>query len=286
MAWPDERASREPLDARSWQQLAALCALLLLSLVAPSSPVAAQGEATPAVPSALNHAALIVDYGEGQVYTACVAFAEEHIPGVELLRRTGLKLVTERHALGEAVCKIEDVGCDYPGQHCFCECLSAPCVYWNYWYQQEGEWVYSGMGGSGRSVGDGGVEAWLWGEGRTQPGEYNSRSICAAADPVTDMPEPETAPTTTPTPASTGQATAAPQPTEPDGVAMAVETPGAGAPATSAPSGTVSREGRQDYAAFGAIVAVLLALVGYAWFVQRRRARLGGGSKGGGSPYG
>ena len=162
-------------------RLLALLLLLTVSLAArPPLQVGAQER---------NRAGLIVDFGEGRVFTACIRFAEDELSGVDLLRRAGLDLLVEYSSIGQAVCKIEDVGCAFPGQHCFCDCLRVPCAYWSYWYRDGDSWIYSGMGGSDRRVGDGGVDAWVWGDGSRQPPELDLASLCAAP-PEEDTPTP------------------------------------------------------------------------------------------------
>ena len=152
-----------------------------------------------------NHAGIIVNYGD-HVETYCVSFAESEISGVELLRRAGLSVIGKAYAgIGEAVCKINDTGCTFPGEQCWCQCLGSPCIFWSYWYWENGAWKYSGMGASSRKVHDGGVDAWVWGDGTTEPPALTFDTLCAQATPTnTQTPLPATAtPTGTPTRTST-----------------------------------------------------------------------------------
>ena len=74
---------------RSALSVVAVC---LLAILAMAPPTRAEGT---------NHAALIVVFPDGvDVQTACVAFDESDIPGIELLRRAGFALVTQASGLG------------------------------------------------------------------------------------------------------------------------------------------------------------------------------------------
>lgn len=139
-----------------------------------------------------NRAGLIVVL-DGNVRTACVAFAESEITSAELLRRAGLNVVTRSSSgMGEDICKIADVGCDNP-EDCFCACPESPCTYWSHWYWDAGEWRYSGMGDGGRMVGNGAIDAWVWGNQATQPHAVDYAQLCG----------PRTATAVVPTPSST-----------------------------------------------------------------------------------
>lgn len=117
-----------------------------------------------------SRAGLVVVYGQDDVHTSCVAFDSPEITGLELLQRSGLAVIqSSATGIGDSVCKIDAVGCDFPGEHCFCQCLGSPCAFWSYWYWQEGEWVFSQRGASLRRVSDGAVEAWVWGDGQSPP---------------------------------------------------------------------------------------------------------------------
>ena len=149
---------------------------------------------------------LVVRFGDGSVFTRCIEFDEDQISGLEVLLRSGLSVIYEQSGMGAAVCKIENDGCDFPAESCFCQCLGgADCVYWSYWHLKEGVWQYSPVGASGYFVRDGDVEGWAWGPGTTGSGpeppviEFNS--ICAP--PPTATPTPTTEPTETPFPTDT-----------------------------------------------------------------------------------
>lgn len=180
-----------------------LCQVLVLILASLLSPCSAATDE-------VSRAGLVVVFDEDTVFTACVEFTEPEIAGVEVLRRAGLRVVAQASGgMGEAVCKIEDVGCDFPADQCFCECLGSPCVYWTYWYWQDGDWIYSGMGGSNRKLHDGDLDAWFWSDGQSKPPLIDFASLCVSP---TDTPVPPTAtPTVTPvTPTETPTMTPVP----------------------------------------------------------------------------
>jgi hypothetical protein len=129
---------------------------------------------TPAASGAdLNIAGLVVDYGDGRVSYAVVPFAEEEISGIELLRRSGLDLVTVGFGgMGDAVCQIEDTGC--PVDECrrrLCQTSDPESPFWRYSRQTSpGEWEFLALGASGARVGDGDIDGWSWtGTGSSLP---------------------------------------------------------------------------------------------------------------------
>ncbi len=154
--------------------------------------------------SSPNRVGLVVRFGDGEVFTQCVEFDEDQISGVEVLLRAGLNTIYESSgAYGAAVCKIENDGCDYPAEDCFCQCPGGPnCVYWSYWHLKDGSWEYSQAGAGGYFVSDGDVDGWAW-TGELPQTTFDD--ICA--------PPPTATPTHTATPTSTPTATHTPLPT-------------------------------------------------------------------------
>ncbi len=166
----------------------------------------------PMLAAGANHAGLVVVLGPNQVFSTCVSFDETELTGAELLSRAGLRVVVSSAAgFGTTVCKINDIGCNFPAEQCFCQCLGSPCTYWNYWYWQDGGWVYSGRGAGARKVHNGDLDAWVWGDGNTAPPTISPESLCALAAPTAAQLAPTLAPTLPATAAST--ATAIPSPT-------------------------------------------------------------------------
>lgn len=158
-----------------------------------------------------NRVALVVVHANGDINRQCVEFSESEITGMAVLQRSGLDLnVDAGSGMGGAVCRLDGEGCTYPADDCFCQCKSSDsCVYWSYWYQQGGNWQYSGLGAANFKVKNGDVQGWVWGKGAigsggTKPPAVKFDDVCAppptsTATPLpTDTPTP--APTHTPTP--------------------------------------------------------------------------------------
>jgi hypothetical protein len=152
-----------------------------------------------------DRAGLVVEFGDGRVMTRCVTLETEEATGADLLTLSGLEvLVDASSGMGITVCQVEGVGCAYPADPCFCQCMSGnACAYWNYFYRDPGEtdWSYSALGALLRKVNPGSVEAWVWGDGQTPPADdLTFEAICT---PPTTMPtEPPPQPTSQPAPAT------------------------------------------------------------------------------------
>ena len=81
---------------------AILAALASLASLAPAAPMASTCAA------GSNHAALVVEHGNGSVVTRCVAFAATSISGEELLDRSGLAWSSQTFGgFGDAVCALD-----------------------------------------------------------------------------------------------------------------------------------------------------------------------------------
>lgn len=137
----------------------------------------------------VNQAGLVIQHGNGQITTACVAFSEASISGEELLLRSGLEYsIDAGNPMGTLVCSLDGEGCDFPAQDCFCRCRGAGgCRYWAYFNQTDsGEWRYSPLGASVRNLEHGDMDAWIWitstsrGEEAIPPGinDYVFGEIC------------------------------------------------------------------------------------------------------------
>jgi hypothetical protein len=136
-----------------------------------------------------NRAGLVILFGDGRVESRCVAFEQEEITGAELLAQSGLDMIIDAsRGMGITVCSIEDVGCVYPAEPCFCQCMGGgECAYWNYFYRDPGEteWIYSALGAVLRKVRSGSVEAWVWGDGQTPPpAELDLDDVCTPPSPT------------------------------------------------------------------------------------------------------
>jgi hypothetical protein len=187
--WAQTRVRR-----RRATTFACVCLFLVL-VILPSAASADEGD----------RVALVVEFGDGRVTTRCVALEMGETTGADLLTLSGLEvLVDASSGMGVTVCQVEGVGCSYPVDPCFCQCMSGEtCTYWNYFFQDPGEtdWSYSALGALLRKVAAGSVEAWVWGDGQTPPAEdLTFEAICAP--PTTVPTEPPPPPTAQPAPAT------------------------------------------------------------------------------------
>ena len=165
--------------------------------------------------------------------------------------------------MGITVCQVEGVGCSYPVDPCFCQCMSGDtCAYWNYFFRDPGEsdWSYSALGALLREVEAGSVEAWVWGDGQTPPADdLTFAAICTQPTAVPTEPPPR--PTSQPAPAT-------PVPTAPKVTAgtpapeVAPSTPMPAAAPVSSPD-TNSLLDIFSYWPFRLIVVGLVAAVAY-----------------------
>lgn len=191
-----------------------------------------------------NQAGLVVEFGDGSLFTACIDFEGENISGYDLLARSGLSLETAFDpSQGVAVCKIEADGC--PADDCFCQMPE----YWSYWNLGGGGWIYAGSGASTNRLSNGDVDGWSWGAGNPPP-VMAFNQLCAPPPPPpptpsetlepqpSDTPEPEPTDTPEPQPSDTPE----PEPTDtfipPTYTKIPSSTPEPGSPT---PSPTVSQ---------------------------------------------
>jgi hypothetical protein len=133
-----------------------LIGLLLLCAVFGSQPGYAQDPA--------NYAGIVIHPGDGTVTYAYVPL-DEPVSGIELLRRSGISLVTIGFGgLGDGVCRIEETGCDVgPCRTRLCQTGDRNSPYWRYFQQSDtGAWVASPLGGSATKIAPGEVDGWSW----------------------------------------------------------------------------------------------------------------------------
>lgn len=154
MGWPI--FSRRGQTRRSAPTRWLFGALLLILALLPSVVARAQE---------VNHAGLVVLHGDGRLTYAYVAFSEEAITGVELLRRSGIPLVTVSFGgLGEGVCSIDREGC--PTSECrqrVCQGRGDESPFWQYFRQAApGDWRPLTLGASQTKVRDGDLDGWSW----------------------------------------------------------------------------------------------------------------------------
>ncbi|HMQ30887.1 MAG TPA: hypothetical protein PKD53_09170 [Chloroflexaceae bacterium] len=228
----------------------------LLALLLAATSVGAQANQ--------QRAGLVVQYGDGRVETACVAFDEPELDGLELLERSGLPVVVQAGGVGSAVCKIGPEGCDYPAESCFCRREGARSIYWAFYTLDGGAWAYASLGATGVQARDGDVHGWAWGLGESGEGAVppvlDHAAVCGPPAAAPSPPPPARA---TPPPAATAApAGAAPQaqaPTSPTGAPATIAAPTPAAP---------TEGGWGGYLGFGALVLVLGA--GAAILARRR----------------
>jgi hypothetical protein len=172
----------------------------------------------------VNRAGLVVQFGDGSVQTYCIQFTSPSITGYDLLQATGnLQVVydTANSGFGAGVCKINNDGCNYPLQDCFCQCQGINCVYWSYFHlNANNSFDYSTVGASSHTLQNGSVDGWRWGTGSTTtappPPVYTFDQLCSTTGTATSTPTPS--PTTSGTPSVTPTRTQTPTPTFTPGV--------------------------------------------------------------------
>ncbi len=112
-----------------------------------------------------HRAGLVVDYGDGTVTYGFVPFSEESISGVELLRRSGVSLVTvDFGGLGQGVCSIGERGCGIGDcRQRLCQTSRPNSPYWRYFrLTEDREWAPMTLGASSVKVEDGEIDGWSW----------------------------------------------------------------------------------------------------------------------------
>jgi len=269
--------------------------LLLLVAVLFITALAARGSVSADSP---GRAGLVVTFGDGTTVTRCVQFEGEEISGADLLEASGLSVVFSRYGgLGGAVCRIEAEGCADPGD-CFCQCKGGECRYWSYYrLNEEGAWEYSQIGASSRRLRDGDVDGWAWGPGSVRGGATPAllafEEICppptatpsllptvTEAAPAAPPPSETPGPTALPTPEGRGSPPARPlsptieAPPASDSPSPVQDVLPAGAAPGSRGPGEEDDEGSGvpgGVIAFGAVAAVLLAVVCGLMLLRRRR---------------
>ncbi len=217
---------------------------------------AACGTASHAQPvdqSTRSLAGLVIQFGDGSVRELCVDLGGAERSGIELLRLSGLSVISEDSVLGSMVCRIGGEGCDFPAEKCDCECQDlANCTYWAYYTSRGGAWDYAAVGPAARTVRHGDVDGWAWGRGTVSSGAKppwrSFETLCAAAlaptatrapvqtanVPTATVAAPPTAARPIPTPTPRRTATRAPTDDPRSG---ATARPSATAPASGTPRG-------------------------------------------------
>jgi hypothetical protein len=244
--------------------MAAFLAAGLLFAGAPMRPVALADEG--------HRAGLVVLGEDGQTVTSCISFQEDELSGAELLTRSSLEVILDLSGfMGVTICQIEGLGCAFPEEPCFCQCMGGGgCAYWNYYYRDGvgDEWVYSPLGAALHKARHGSVEAWVWGDGHTPPDDaLTFAAICA---PSTPLPAPtERNPTSMP-PTATAEPHHTSVPTRtPTARPAATNAPSPTPPSMSGPSTTASAS--QGLTGYWPFVLMALGLAGLGAFFWARR---------------
>lgn len=180
---------------------AAFCTLANLSpakaeqVVTSASP---RCSAVDAASTTLHHAGLVVTFGDRYSATFCIEFSEDTISGLQLLQRSGLRLVTSSvSGQGAAICSIVLLSAD--GQvidgdgsndltNCFASCTGSSCAYWAYYQFVDGAWKFSQLGAASRAVHDGDVDGWAWGPGGLSSGAVPEQPGALCPEPPSPTP--------------------------------------------------------------------------------------------------
>jgi len=161
---PTTYSMDSPFALPAKRQSSSLIALLFLAI---SLSRAVGGEAASQETAGINVAGIVVDYGDGRTSYALIPFEEETISGVELLRRSGLSLLSvEFGGMGEGVCAIGETGCDLSACRArLCQTGDPDSPFWQYVRDDgDGKWQPTPLGASSSMVEPGDVDGWFWTE--------------------------------------------------------------------------------------------------------------------------
>lgn len=168
----------------------------------------------------------------------CITF-NGTINGVDALHRAGVQATTAGFGgLGSGVCAIEGQGC--PASACF-QCALPD--YWHYFRANSGgAFSSSPVGASSTQVGDGDIEAWVWGSTVGPPAPVHVNDVCDPAPP-TSAPTAPPVSALPPTANPGSSATPSPAPGQSSGPAASGVSGAQGlAPTTSGPPTTEAAE--------------------------------------------
>lgn len=154
---------RSNLRRRFWRFIG--IALFILAALLVGNVAQAQ---MPTEPAPIR-AGLVIQGQGGKVSTYCLSLPPDKANGLDALYASGIDVNAQAGPLGAAVCRLQEVGCTYPAQTCFCQCSGTPCSYWAYFNRQsDGSWRYSSIGAKNRTLKNGDVDGWLWSESTNQ----------------------------------------------------------------------------------------------------------------------
>lgn len=268
-------------------------ALVLVAALIPVTMPAVTGTAPACAAATGPHAALVIDTGTG-AHSFCIALDAASVSGIHLIELAGAQdhLAYGFGSGGQAVCRLAGVGPQ--GDDCFADYPD----YWGYWHGDgQGGWTWSSSGAASTRVGDGALDAWVWGSGDSgathpKPPALGMDDVCvpgtvtpAASPPGSRSTSPPPAPSSgvrssaSPSSAGTSRPSSARSATRSSTAPVSVAPPERGSPTVAAFAATQGPPGGGGPGP-GLLVALVLgtALAGGGWLrlrSARRRRSIG-----------
>jgi hypothetical protein len=188
--------------SRPMAALALAAFLAALASLAPGSPAS-----SPCAAAAPNHAAVVVEHGDGSVVTRCVSFDSGQVSGEQLLNASGIAWSGQTFGgFGDAVCAVDGE----PARYSSCPGSDR---YWAVFVSRAGgAWQLSNVGISTLTLGDGDAEGFRYVPSSGVPATPPSPAgVCVAAASPAATARPATTATVTarvsaPAPPVTGPA--------------------------------------------------------------------------------
>jgi hypothetical protein len=207
--------------------LALAASIAVFASLAPGSP------ATSACAAAgPNHAAVIVEHGDGSVVTRCVAFEPNQVTGEQLLNASGISWSGQTFGgFGDAVCAVDGEPAGYtscPGKD----------SYWAVFVARgNGAWQLANVGISTLTVSDGDAEGFRYVPSSGVPAAPpRPTGVCAVLASPVATPAPAATPAAGATSTATAVVAATPQGTASSGDTGATASAFAGTPASLDPA--------------------------------------------------
>jgi hypothetical protein len=186
-------------------------ALVLVAALIPVTVPAVTGAAPACAVATGPHAALVIDTGTG-AHSFCVALDAASVSGIHLIELAGAQdhLAYGFGSGGQAVCRLAGVGPQ--GDDCFADYPD----YWGYWHGDgRGGWTWSSSGAASTQIGDGALDAWVWGSGDSgathpKPPSLGIDDVCVPSTATPAAPPRATRSTPPPPAPSSGVRSSAP----------------------------------------------------------------------------
>jgi hypothetical protein len=180
-------------------------ALVLVAALIPVTVPAVTGAAAACAAATGPHAALVIDTG-ASAHSFCVALDAASVSGIHLIELAGAQdhLAYGFGSGGQAVCRLAGVGPQ--GDDCFADYPD----YWGYWRGDgRGGWTWSSSGAASTQVGDGALDAWVWGSGDSgathpKPPSLGIDDVCVPSTATPTAPPPAARSTPPPPAPSSG----------------------------------------------------------------------------------